>query len=476
MSSPLAPNPDVNQMRFYIFRENSQEADFPRFEPAGVRCILTLAPILDCSSEQRRAIVEYERVRLQILEILEQTDAGPSWCMLLATIQSDPQPALGTPFIVPTIMIYCNNLQRCYHELAKADTYLRIEVRKGGIAFNVGTRESPFNYWYNEIAGPGRSIGVEGVKSSGTLGAYVHNKATYEIYGVTTAHVTMMHLHETNDRLPITLLENDQVKMVSNSDQDHDKELMDSKNLLDSAIKKDEDFGGICPRRAKIRANAQAHYQSVLQSDRSLGMVQYSQLSIVDTPQTGGKSWKDVGLVEIRDDRMGNSVCGFGTAEATNTTVTGHAPITPGMKVMKAIGRTTSAGAGLVNGTPADCRILCPHLTSSPAFSTREWVVLPERPAGHPFSDAGDSGCAILTRREFHECAVVAIVVAGAKVDCEEGGEGEGEIVSWEERIRSGRNSDGSPGYGGSVAIVTPAEEVLRYLARDLGAEFEFGI
>ena len=99
-------------------------------------------------------------VRPGILRILEETDAGPSWFLTAARFEAIPQPS--APMVIPTILLFCSNPQKCRTVLEKVDTGLRIEVRMGGVQFRADDLEHPASPFYFDKAKMGVGVGVEG--------------------------------------------------------------------------------------------------------------------------------------------------------------------------------------------------------------------------------------------------------------------------------------------------------------------------
>lgn len=193
--------------------------------------------------------------------------------------------------------------------------------------------------------------------------------------------------------------------------------------------------------------------------------------------------------------------------------VYGHMPIAAGMHVLKLGGRTTRSQEGVVNGVMADCRMACPLVKDSPAFSTREWVVIGPALA-KPISTAGDSGTFFVQKPEdvappVHgwmlgaahatppllsqrdgglgtqappaswRAPVVGVMFGGAYVTWPQLMEGDGAVVTHDQKeidkACHGTLSEPDPLYGAEITIITPASTILGWLAKDLGSQFEFG-
>ena len=238
------------------------------------------------------AIAEFERVRPAILEILEETGAGPCWFLTAARL--DCPKALVA---IPTILLLCSNPKNCRLELKAIDTELRIVVAMGAPAFRA---IGPHNTAYYQRVHMGGSIGVKGVLSSGTLGGYIFDPITKNRYGLTNGHVVAMNLKGRMSAMPVVVTESEQLVIVQNSDEDYALMKKDKLEILEQAVAVDEIYGGAHPRCAWKRVAAQREFAKFEQIDRELGIVKFGHMGIVDSETRNYKCWKDIGVVDVK--------------------------------------------------------------------------------------------------------------------------------------------------------------------------------
>jgi len=288
---PLSATSELIEM--YTLRPHAAEAECGLVIERESRRLL-LCPALD--EQDGETIAEFERVRPAILAILEDTDAGPSWFLTAARYEARPRPS--TPLVIPTIILFCTNPQRCRRKLEALETPLRLEVKQGEATFNVSDVLSPENPDHAREVPMGSSTGVKGVRSSGTFGGYVFEKSSRKRFGITNGHVAAMHLKEEASLLPVTVRAEDEVTMVQNSDEDHCTRLEWAESDWQAAIAEDEMYGGQRERSRNERAAAGAEVERLRNLDRRLGTVEFAELGITET-EDNQKCWKDIALIDV---------------------------------------------------------------------------------------------------------------------------------------------------------------------------------
>jgi hypothetical protein len=202
--------------------------------------------------------------------------------------------------VIPTIILFCTNPQRCRSALEAQETRLRLEVKRGEATLNSSDVQSPENPDYVEKVPMGVSTGEKGVSSSGTFGGYVFDKSSKKRCGVTNGHVAAMHLKEAASSLPVTIRAEDGVTMVQNSDEDHRTRLEWAESVWQATIAEDEKDGGQCERSRNKRAAAGAEVERVRKLDRRLGNVDFAEVGITET-EGNKKCWKDIALIDIAE-------------------------------------------------------------------------------------------------------------------------------------------------------------------------------
>ena len=110
----------------YTLRPHAAEAEWILWIERQPRRLL-LCPVLD--EHDGETVAEFNRIRPAILAILEDTNAGPSWFLTAARYEAHPRPT--APLVIPTIILFCSNPQRCRSALEALDTPLRLEVKQG---------------------------------------------------------------------------------------------------------------------------------------------------------------------------------------------------------------------------------------------------------------------------------------------------------------------------------------------------------
>lgn len=142
----------------------------------------------------------------------------------------------------------------------------------------------------------GRSIGVKGAVSTGTMGGYLCEVSTGKHFGLTNGHVCAMHIKSSLESLPMRMV-GEGMEIFQNSDEDYGPTLESAKARYDLAVDSAAQYGGLGPRRNERELEAKKHYDEINGQKRLFGVVVRAEMSIWDSPHGEYRSWKDYGLI-----------------------------------------------------------------------------------------------------------------------------------------------------------------------------------
>jgi hypothetical protein len=204
--------------------------------------------------------------------------------------------------LIPTVLIVCHSPTEAADALLRVSTKMRIEVCPGSCELFTSNHTL-----YHEEVNMGASIGVCGCRSSGTLGGYVRDVASGNLYGVTNGHVVAMHLKEALDDLPMLITpESPSVQINQNSDQDHADLLDAAQKVLEQAVTNAEEHGGMNERRNARVLKKQQEYDEINERNCLFGLVHFGAHEVWYRKEEGIYQWKDYALI---DAITGKNLC-----------------------------------------------------------------------------------------------------------------------------------------------------------------------
>ena len=249
-------------------------------------------------------ICHYHIVRPQILDILQRAfpESESSWGLtLIARVLSrvtwaSSDQVVNDNYFTPTIYIVCSNPNLIINAIEGAlqSCPLRCEIQKGSLDL---LNEHGCRGYEREVS-MGRSIGVQGDGSSGTMGGWIFDVNTSEMYGLTAGHVCLANQSRQLDGLPHSVAMAGTV-IVQPSDEDYAAVSLELTKEAAKAHQQSEQMGFMHPlfesRRLVAEEEVQA-FQAVC-ADRVFGKVIGSHVAIINSPRTTAPQWKDYGLI-----------------------------------------------------------------------------------------------------------------------------------------------------------------------------------
>ena len=238
-------------------------------------------------------------MRPRLLEVLERVfpTSASSWGLTLLTrgfrepSWPDPRQVYDTNSRTPSIYITCANPELLLEDLDGILSLcsLRAEVHTG--TASLSTEDGCCGY--ETKVSMGRSIGLVGNSSSGTMGGWVFDVQIGQIYGVTAGHVCLAHRRGQVKGLPYS---ESGMQLVQPSDSDHAAALLQLEEEVAISHRRSEQMGFMHQR---LEANRLKYVQrlneyKVGSGDRAFGTVLYGYVG------TTTSQWKDYAMISAQ--------------------------------------------------------------------------------------------------------------------------------------------------------------------------------
>lgn len=394
-----------------VIGQDPREVHFPRFEEDEnaniIRHELVVSAIMP--GIDSAGIEEYHRVLPRLKDTLQPFMDNYSGVITAITRIG----RLGSVNIrIPSVYILCHDHKSSATLLSQISTFLRIEIHEGEACF--ADSIYPYSPYYQPSVEMGRSISVDGIKGTGTLGCYVYDVSdASKVFGLTNAHVAGMHRRGTVENYPFRLNPADAVTINQNSDEDHENYVEEHRQRV-ANLK--EEAGSMEMANVDVNKaleNAEKELAQLQDRDREFGKVFVGLLA-----DNNNTSWTDYALISplhskfmhspihklssnlthISVDRRGRCSYEWNTQDTVHT-VAGHVTdIVAGTELFFPGGRTSPPANCTVNGVKTEITMSAPLLKSKVTVRTTEFTVIRSNGPGC-LIEGGDSGSVLLERQ-----------------------------------------------------------------------------
>jgi hypothetical protein len=258
------------------------------------------------SSAHHDALIEYERVRPMIRAIVQEGMLKHSG-MLTAIIREAIPPHEGNIASIPSVLLLYHRPEEITESLAMVQTSLRIEIHQGSCGFFDSINANCIDF--EQEVSMGRSIGVAGTMSSGTMGGYIYDTSTQKGFALTNGHVCAMDKKNELPELPMIIDGNlESVTINQNSDQDHAHSLKVTGETMEDAAERANEYGGLHQVRNDWESQTRSYHEEIKAQEREFGTVRRAEMSLwTDSPSgDGSQCWKDYGIIDPLPGRIPN--------------------------------------------------------------------------------------------------------------------------------------------------------------------------